>query len=51
MIGFQPGADLALLQLDVVPRDAPVVSLADSDSVEVGDPSSLLALRTGSPTP
>jgi serine protease Do len=37
MIGFQPGADLALLQLDVVPRDAPVVSLADSDSVEVGD--------------
>jgi serine protease Do len=38
MIGFQPGADLALLQLDVVPRDAPVVSLADSDSVEVGDP-------------
>jgi serine protease Do len=38
LIGFQPGADLALLQLDVVPRDAPVAALADSDGVEVGDP-------------
>ena len=38
LIGFQPGADLALLQLEEVPRDAPVASLADSDSVEVGDP-------------
>ena len=38
MLGFQPGADLALLQLEVVPPDAPVATLADSNAVEVGDP-------------
>ena len=38
VIGFQPGADLALLQLDMVPRDAPVTALGDSDRVDVGDP-------------
>jgi serine protease Do len=39
MIGFQPGADLALLQLDVVPPNPPVAAMiADSDGVGVGDP-------------
>ncbi len=38
MLGFQPSADLALLQLDTVPDGAPVASLADSDRVQVGDP-------------
>jgi S1-C subfamily serine protease len=39
MIGFQPGADLALLQLDVVPANPPVAAMiADSDGVGVGDP-------------
>ena len=38
MIGFQPGADLALLQLDVVPPNPPVATIADSDGVGVGDP-------------
>ncbi len=37
VIGFQPGADLALLQLDVVPRDALVAVLGDSVKVSVGD--------------
>ena len=30
VIGFQPSADLALLQLDAVPPDAPVGTIADS---------------------
>ena len=39
LIGFQPGADLALLQLDSVPSDPPVATLsADSSTVVVGDP-------------
>ncbi len=39
LIGFQPSADLALLQLDVVPPDPPVATMiADSDGVGVGDP-------------
>ena len=38
MLGFQPSADLALLQLGTVPDGAPVASLADSDRVQVGDP-------------
>ena len=38
VIGFQPSADLALLQLEVVPHDAPVVPLGDSDGVAIGDP-------------
>jgi S1-C subfamily serine protease len=39
VIGFQPGADLALLQLDVVPPNPPVSTMiADSDSVGIGDP-------------
>ncbi len=37
VIGFEPSADLALLQLDVVPPDAPVGTIADSDGVDVGD--------------
>ena len=37
VIGFQPGADLALLQLDVIPSDRPVAKLADSNGVGVGD--------------
>jgi hypothetical protein len=51
VIGFQPGADLALLQIDVVPREGQVATLADSNAVLVGDtPSSSLAHRTGSST-
>jgi len=39
LIGFQPGADLALLQLDAVPPNPPVATMiADSSSVGVGDP-------------
>jgi len=38
LIGFQPGADLALLQLDVVPSNPPVATLIDSSGVAVGDP-------------
>src|SRR5262249_49063358 len=39
LIGFQPGADLALLQLDTVPSDPPVATLiADSSAMGVGDP-------------
>ena len=39
LIGFQPGADLALLQLDAVPPNPPVATLvADSRTVGVGDP-------------
>jgi S1-C subfamily serine protease len=38
VLGFQPDADLALLQLQTVPRDAPVASLGDSNRVQIGDP-------------
>jgi len=38
VLGFQPDADLALLQLETVPRDAPVASLGDSNRVQIGDP-------------
>ena len=39
VIGFQPGADLALLQLDQVPSNPPVATvIADSSAVAVGDP-------------
>ena len=39
LIGFQPGADLALLQLDAVPANPPVATLVpDSRDVGVGDP-------------
>jgi S1-C subfamily serine protease len=38
LIGFQPSADLALLQLDVVPPNPPVATMiADSNRVGVGD--------------
>jgi len=38
VIGFQPGADLALLQLDEVPPDPPVATIIpDSRTVGVGD--------------
>ena len=38
VIGFQPGADLALLQLDEVPPNPPVATvIADSSAVAVGD--------------
>ena len=38
LIGFQPGADLALLQLDAVPPTPPVATIvADSNTVHVGD--------------
>ena len=38
VIGSEPGADLALLQLERVPAVARVATMADSDVVEVGDP-------------
>jgi S1-C subfamily serine protease len=39
LIGFQPGADLALLQLDTVPPSPPVATvIADSSAMGVGDP-------------
>ena len=39
LIGFQPGADLALLQLEAVPSNPPVATMiADSNAVGVGDP-------------
>jgi serine protease Do len=38
VIAFQPAADLALLQLDVVPPDPPVATIADSSRVDIGDP-------------
>ena len=38
VLGFQPDADLALLQFETVPRDAPVASLGDSNRVQIGDP-------------
>jgi len=39
LIGFQPGADLALLQLDAVPPSPPVAAIiADSSVTDVGDP-------------
>ena len=38
MLGFQPSADLALLQLDTVPADAPAATLGDSNTVDIGDP-------------
>jgi serine protease Do len=38
VLGFQPDADLAMLQIETVPRDAPVATLGDSDRVQIGDP-------------
>ncbi len=38
VIGFQQSADLALLQLEMVPPVPPSCELADSDTVNVGDP-------------
>src|SRR5215475_3434585 len=39
LLGFQPGADLALLQLETVPPNPPVAPvIADSGAVAVGDP-------------
>src|SRR5262245_4663221 len=39
LIGFQPSADLALLQLDTVPPNPPIASMvADTNTVHVGDP-------------
>jgi len=37
VLGTEPAADLALLQVDHVPSDAVTVPLGDSDLVEVGD--------------
>jgi S1-C subfamily serine protease len=38
VIGSEPGADLALLQLERVPAVAQIARMANSDRVEVGDP-------------
>jgi serine protease Do len=37
VIASEPGADLSVLQLDTVPRDAVVAKLADSNLSQVGD--------------
>jgi S1-C subfamily serine protease len=38
VIRSEPRADISLLQVEVVPRDAVVAPLADSDGIRVGDP-------------
>jgi len=38
VIASEPWADISILQVSVVPRDATVATLADSDPVRVGDP-------------
>jgi S1-C subfamily serine protease len=38
VIRSEPRADISLLQVDVVPRDAVVAPLTDSDALRVGDP-------------
>jgi serine protease Do len=38
VVASEPAADLSLLQLERVPPDATVATLADSDTVRVGDP-------------
>jgi S1-C subfamily serine protease len=38
VIGSEPRADISLLQVSVVPRDARVAKLVDSDGIKVGDP-------------
>ena len=38
VISSEPWADISIIQLSVVPRDATVAKLADSDPVLVGDP-------------
>jgi S1-C subfamily serine protease len=38
VIASEPRADISLIQVDVVPRDAVVAKLADSDAYLVGDP-------------
>ena len=38
VISSEPWADISIIQLSVVPRDATVAKLADSDPVVVGDP-------------
>ncbi|HEU5189346.1 MAG TPA: trypsin-like peptidase domain-containing protein [Methylomirabilota bacterium] len=38
VISSEPRADISIIQAEVVPRDAAVAKLVDSDSVRVGDP-------------
>jgi serine protease Do len=38
VIASEPWADISILQVSVVPRDATVAKLADSDPVRIGDP-------------
>jgi serine protease Do len=38
VIGSEPRADISLIQAEIVPRDAVVSKLADSDLLRVGDP-------------
>jgi len=38
VISSEPWADISIIQLSVVPRDATVAKLADSDPILVGDP-------------
>ena len=38
VIASEPRADISIIQVSVVPRDAVVAKLADSDPIRVGDP-------------
>jgi S1-C subfamily serine protease len=38
VVGSEPAADLSLLQLERVPAGAPAAPLANSDTVQIGDP-------------
>jgi serine protease Do len=38
VIASEPRADISIIQVSVVPRDAVVAKLADSDAIRVGDP-------------
>jgi S1-C subfamily serine protease len=47
VIASEPQADISLIQVSVVPRDATVSKLADSDQVLVGDPVIIIGVPYG----
>jgi S1-C subfamily serine protease len=46
-VALEPAADLSLLQLDRVPPGAKVAPMADSGTVEVGDPAVIVGAPYG----
>jgi S1-C subfamily serine protease len=50
VIASEPRADISILQVSVVPRDAVVAKLADSDAIRVGDPVFIVDAPYGLPT-